>query len=75
MGATAMGLPGEPEELGRPLILHKVLGHQEILNSKRWKASNECWMCEKWRYSCIFWDAQSCQEYQVQDSFLEDLLR
>lgn len=65
----------ELEEPFQPLILHKVLGHHEILNSKHWRASTECWMCDKWRYTYIFWDAQTCRQYQVQDSFLEDVLR
>ena len=39
-----------------PLILSKQLGHPEIRNSKHWKISNECFMCDKWKYSLIFWD-------------------
>lgn len=51
------------------------MGHKEILNSRFWKASNECWMCEKWRYSLIFWDAKQTHEFQIQDSGLEELLQ
>lgn len=67
--------PNEPEHMSKPLILNKVLGHKEILNSRNWKASNECWMCEKWKYTLIFWDAKSSLQYQIKDSNLEDLLQ
>jgi len=38
------------------MILSKILGHSEIRNGKHWKVNNECYMCDKWKYSFIFWD-------------------
>ena len=46
-----------------PLILRKQLGHPEIHNSKHWKISNECWMCDKWRYTYIFWNVHTGHKY------------
>lgn len=57
----------------RPLILTKLLGHPEITNSKHWKISNECWMCDKWRYTMIFWNTSLGREFQIQDVQLEEM--
>ena len=32
-------------------------------------------MCEKWRYTQIFWDARIGRERQIRDTKLEDKLR
>ena len=58
-----------------PLILSKQLGHPEIPNSKHWKISNECYQCEKWKYSIIFWDLKNKGlNYQIKDPLLEEMI-
>ena len=57
----------------RPFILTKLLGHPEITNSKHWKISNECWMCDKWRYTMIFWNTNLGRQFQIQDVQLEEM--
>ena len=58
-----------------PLILSKQMGHPEIINSKHWKISNECLMCDKWKYTYIFWDlANSGKKFQIKDPLLEEML-
>jgi hypothetical protein len=51
------------------------MGHPEIINSKHWKISNECFMCDKWKYTYIFWDlANSGKKFQIKDPLLEEML-
>ena len=57
-----------------PLILSKQLGHNEIRNAKHWKISNECYMCDKWKYTLIFWDFESGFANQIEDPLLEEML-
>ena len=58
-----------------PLIRSKQLGHPEIRNSKHWKINNECYMCDKWKYTMIFWDLKSTGDpYQIKNPFLEEML-
>jgi len=47
---------GNNDNYFMPLILSKQLGHPEIKNSKHWKITNECYICDKWKYTIIFWD-------------------
>jgi len=57
-----------------PLILQKHLGHPEIKNAKHWKISNECYMCDKWKYTLIFWDVKgSGKKFQIRDPELEEM--
>lgn len=58
-----------------PLILSRQLGHQEVRNSRHWKITDECYMCDRWKYTLIFWDiaGTGCQ-FQVKDAALEELL-
>ena len=67
--------PDAPDRLFIPLILSKQLGHPEIRNSKHWKISNECYMCDKWKYSFIFYDVKNQGvKYQIKEPGLEDAL-
>lgn len=43
----------------RPFILSKQLGHGEIRNAKHWKINNECYQCDRWKYTLIFWDLKN----------------
>ena len=43
----------------RAFILSRQLGHEEIQLSKRWKVAHECYMCDRWRYTCIFWNSET----------------
>ena len=58
-----------------PLILSKQLGHPEIRNAKHWKINNECYMCDKWKYTYIFWDLKSSGDlHQIKNPFLEEMI-
>ncbi|CAI2383819.1 unnamed protein product [Moneuplotes crassus] len=35
------------------IILYRFLGHIEILDGHKWKSSTSCWICDKWKYTCI----------------------
>lgn len=37
------------------VVYSRVLGHPEILKSRQWYETNECWVCEKWRYTVVLW--------------------
>lgn len=67
-------MPGYEAE-DKPLILQKTLGHPEIPNSKNWKIKKDCWMCEKYNYTQIFWDARLGQKFQIQQSFIEEIVQ
>jgi len=56
-----------------PYILSKQLGHPEIVNAKKWKQMSECWMCDKWRYSIVFWHPLTGFQHQIQDGSIEQL--
>ena len=66
--------PNEKNEYFQAFILNKYLGHPEIHNSVNWKYSNQCWMCDKWRYTYIFWDSISGEQFQIENPLLEELL-
>lgn len=37
--------------------------------------TNECYMCDKWKYTIIFWDLKNTGDpYQIKNPFLEDML-
>lgn len=58
-----------------PLILGKQLGHGEIKNAKHWKITNECYQCDRWKYTSIFWDVKNTGEkFQIKDPILEEML-
>jgi len=65
---------GVQNDFFKPMILYKHLGHPEIHNSKEWKVSNECWMCDKWRYTYIFWNSVTGEKLQIKDPLLEEQL-
>ena len=54
-------------------ILTKNLGHPEIANSKCWKQIKECWMCDKWKFTIIFWHTELGFIHQIQDPHVEQL--
>ena len=54
-----------------PCILTKALGHPEIHNSKYWKVYDECYLCDKWRYTYIFWNPATGQKHQIMN--MEDM--
>lgn len=43
----------------KAFILTRVLGHDEIINSKPWRISNECYMCDRHNYTLVFWNKQT----------------
>jgi hypothetical protein len=47
------------------LILSRVLGHPEIPNSSHWKVSDQCWVCQKWKYTLIFFDQTTHQKLAI----------
>lgn len=68
-------LPDSHDNFFMPLILGKVMGHSEIRNGRHWKISNECYMCDKWKYSYVFWDLKNTgTKFQIKDPLLESML-
>ena len=64
---------GNNDNFFMPMILSKQLGHPEIKNSKHWKITNECFICDKWKYTVIFWDMKKLgTKFQIKDPILED---
>jgi len=49
------------------LVLSRVLGHPEIANSMNWRVSDSCWICQKWKYTLVFFDETTCEHRLVQD--------
>lgn len=49
------------------VILSRILGHPEIANSAQWKLSDKCWVCEKWKYTLLFYDERSGSTKTIQD--------
>jgi hypothetical protein len=41
------------DKSGDSLIFSRILGHSEIPRSHKWQESEECWVCEKYRYTVI----------------------
>jgi hypothetical protein len=48
-------------------ILSRILGHPEIAGSSQWKVSDSCWLCEKWKYTLLFFDENNGREWAIQD--------
>jgi hypothetical protein len=53
------GLQETKETEFKQLILTKMMGHNEIVNARYWKQTSDCFMCDKWKYTLIFWDVSS----------------
>jgi hypothetical protein len=47
------------------IILSRVLGHPEIQNSQLWKLTDQCWVCEKWKYTVVFFDKDTRRETRI----------
>lgn len=50
------------------IILSRVLGHPEIANSEQWKLTETCWVCEKWKYTLIFYDERTGKSKTIQNT-------
>ena len=49
------------------VVLSRVLGHPEIVNSSHWKVADQCWVCQKWKYTLVFFDRTNKQKLAVSD--------
>ncbi|CAI2385868.1 unnamed protein product [Moneuplotes crassus] len=41
------------ETVDERIVLYRFLGHLEMLDGHVWKFSTSCWICDKWKYTCI----------------------
>lgn len=48
------------------LVFSRVLGHPEIIKSRQWYETNECWVCGKWRYMVVIWNPRISQRAYIQ---------
>ena len=73
---TTTNLPDMNDNFFMPLILNKQLGHNEIKNAKHWKISNECYQCDRWKYTYIFWNVDHVgRKNQIKDPLLEEMMQ
>jgi len=52
-----MGLDGDKkkkyETVDDRIVFYRFLGHLEIKGGHMWKMGSRCWLCEKWKYTCV----------------------
>lgn len=52
-----MGLAGDNkfkyETIDDRIIFYRFLGHLEIKDGQVWKLDTRCWLCDKWKYTCM----------------------
>ena len=41
------------ETINDRIIFYRFLGHNEIQNGHQWRMDTRCWICEKWKYTCV----------------------